>query len=89
MLAKSTCGVTLRQLQIFREVLRTGSERLAAKNLKITQPAVSQQIRQLEGEVGRSRGVRGRGLRASPLLGHALSSWERQQAEQPLRRWCG
>ena len=52
MLAKSTCGVTLRQLQIFREVLRTGSERLAAKNLKITQPAVSQQIRQLEGEVG-------------------------------------
>ncbi|WP_412065983.1 LysR family transcriptional regulator [Rhizobium sp. SYY.PMSO] len=52
MLARSTPGVTLRQLQIFREVLRTGSERLAAKNLKITQPAISQQIRQLEGEVG-------------------------------------
>lgn len=52
MVGKSTTGVTLRQLQIFREVLRTGSERLAAKVLKITQPAVSQQIRQLEVEVG-------------------------------------
>lgn len=52
MVGKSTTGVTLRQLEIFREVLRTGSERLAAKVLKITQPAVSQQIRQLEVEVG-------------------------------------
>ncbi|WP_064710632.1 LysR family transcriptional regulator [Rhizobium bangladeshense] len=52
MLAKATTGVTLRQLQIFREVLRAGSERLAAKILKITQPAVSQQVRQLEAEVG-------------------------------------
>lgn len=51
MVGKTTTGVTIRQLQIFREVLRTGSERHAAKNLKITQPAVSQQIRQLEHEV--------------------------------------
>ncbi|KEC69688.1 LysR family transcriptional regulator [Rhizobium leguminosarum bv. phaseoli CCGM1] len=43
--------MTIRQLQIFREVLRAGSERHAAKILKITQPAVSQQIRQLELEV--------------------------------------
>ncbi|MGZ2488326.1 DNA-binding transcriptional LysR family regulator [Rhizobium pisi] len=48
MVAKSMTGVTIRQLQIFREVLRAGSERHAAKILKITQPAVSQQIRQLE-----------------------------------------
>ncbi|ENN85585.1 transcriptional regulator, LysR family [Rhizobium freirei PRF 81] len=54
MVGRTTTGVTLRQLQIFREVLRTGSERLAAKILKITQPAVSQQIRQLEVEVGLS-----------------------------------
>lgn len=55
---KATAGVTLRQLQIFREVLRAGSERLAAKILKITQPAVSQQIRQLETEVGAALFVR-------------------------------
>ncbi|MBB3917187.1 LysR family transcriptional regulator [Rhizobium fabae] len=48
MVGKTTTGVTIRQLQIFREVLRAGSERHAAKILKITQPAVSQQIRQLE-----------------------------------------
>jgi len=48
MVGKATTGVTIRQLQIFREVLRAGSERHAAKTLKITQPAVSQQIRQLE-----------------------------------------
>ncbi|WP_083338353.1 LysR family transcriptional regulator [Ensifer sp. LCM 4579] len=41
-------GVTLRQLQILREVVRAGSERAAAKALDITQPAVSQQIKQLE-----------------------------------------
>lgn len=51
MVGKTTTGVTIRQLQIFREVLRAGSERHAAKILKITQPAVSQQIRQLELEV--------------------------------------
>ena len=41
-------GITLRQLQILREVVRTGSERAAAKTLDISQPAVSQQIKQLE-----------------------------------------
>ncbi|ANL38337.1 LysR family transcriptional regulator protein (plasmid) [Rhizobium phaseoli] len=51
MVGKTVTGVTIRQLQIFREVLRAGSERHAAKILKITQPAVSQQIRQLELEV--------------------------------------
>lgn len=52
MVDKATSGVKLRQLQIFREVLRAGSERFAAKVLKISQPAVSQQIKQLEAEIG-------------------------------------
>jgi hypothetical protein len=37
MLAESTPGVTLPQLRIFPEVLRSGSERLVAKNLKARQ----------------------------------------------------
>ncbi|ARQ13842.1 LysR family transcriptional regulator protein (plasmid) [Rhizobium etli] len=45
-------AVKIRQLQILREVMRAGSERLAAQMLRITQPAVSQNIRQLEEAVG-------------------------------------
>ena len=54
-------GVTLRQLQILREVVRTGSERAAAKVLDITQPAVSQQIKQLETLLGVQLFVRDKG----------------------------
>ncbi|MBW9064623.1 LysR family transcriptional regulator [Rhizobium herbae] len=45
-------GVRVRQLQILREVMRAGSERLAAQVLRITQPAVSQNIKQLEETIG-------------------------------------
>ncbi|AAM54870.1 LysR family transcriptional regulator protein (plasmid) [Rhizobium phaseoli] len=45
-------GVKIRHLQILREVMRAGSERLAAQMLRITQPAVSQNIKQLEETVG-------------------------------------
>lgn len=45
-------GIKLRHLQVLREVLRAGSERLAAQILHITQPAVSQNIKQLEAAVG-------------------------------------
>ena len=45
-------GIKLRQLQVFREVIRAGSERLAGRLLNVTQPAVSQNIRQLEEAVG-------------------------------------
>ncbi|NVN56230.1 LysR family transcriptional regulator [bacterium Scap17] len=42
----------LRQLQIFQEVVRTGSLSQAARRLAITQPAVSTAITNLESEVG-------------------------------------
>lgn len=45
-------GLKLRHLQILRQLMRSGSERLAARALRISQPAVSQNIRQLEGIVG-------------------------------------
>ncbi|NTG05136.1 LysR family transcriptional regulator [Agrobacterium rhizogenes] len=45
-------GVKIRQLQILREVMRAGSERLAAQILRISQPAVSQNIKQLEATIG-------------------------------------
>ncbi|MGN8119675.1 LysR family transcriptional regulator [Labrys sp. 22185] len=57
----SKTGVTLRQLQILREVVRSGSERSAAKALEITQPAVSQQVRILEGLLGVQLFVRDKG----------------------------
>jgi DNA-binding transcriptional LysR family regulator len=49
---KPGADVTFRQLQVLREVLRAGSERHAAKMLKVSQPAVSQQIKQLEASLG-------------------------------------
>lgn len=54
-------GITLRQLQILREVVRTDSERAAAKALDISQPAVSQQIKQLERLLGVQLFVRDKG----------------------------
>ncbi|MBY5775275.1 LysR family transcriptional regulator [Rhizobium leguminosarum] len=45
-------GVKVRQLQILREVMRAGSERHAAQVLRVTQPAVSQNIKQLEETIG-------------------------------------
>lgn len=45
-------GIKVRQLQILREVLRTGSERRATETLGITQPAVSQNLKQLEAAIG-------------------------------------
>jgi DNA-binding transcriptional LysR family regulator len=45
-------GFKFRQLQVFRAVLRTGSTRRAAAELGISQPAVSQHVKQLEATVG-------------------------------------
>src|SRR3712207_2101875 len=52
-----------RRVLVFREVARAGSLAGAARALGWTQPAVSQQVRQLEREVGTALVVRqGRGV---------------------------
>ncbi|MGK9334391.1 LysR family transcriptional regulator [Sinorhizobium meliloti] len=45
-------GLKLRQLQVFREVLRAGSTRRAATAVGISQPAISQHLKQLETTLG-------------------------------------
>ena len=45
-------NITLRQLQIFSEVVRCASMARAAESLHLTAPAVSMQIRELEAQVG-------------------------------------
>lgn len=49
---KTLMRLTLRQLQVFRAVCETRSYSRAAEEMALTQPAVSQQIRQLEELVG-------------------------------------
>ena len=44
--------ITIRQLQVFDAVARHLSYTRAAEELHLTQPAVSMQIKQLEGSVG-------------------------------------
>jgi LysR family transcriptional regulator, low CO2-responsive transcriptional regulator len=44
--------LTFRQLETFTEVVRQGSIQRAAEAMRLTQPAVSMQIKQLEGHVG-------------------------------------
>ena len=57
--------LTLNQLRAFERVLRLGSFRAAADELGLTQPSVSQRIRELESALDRSLFVR-QGPRASP-----------------------
>ena len=45
-------NVTLRQMKVFAAVARNLSFTRAARELHLTQPAVSQQVRLLEDEVG-------------------------------------
>ena len=52
-MAEVLCPIMLtRQLEIFRTVMRTGSTAKAARTLSISQPAVSQSIKQLEAHTG-------------------------------------
>ena len=44
--------ITIRQLQVFEAVARRLSYTRAAEELHLTQPAVSMQVKQLEGSVG-------------------------------------
>ena len=44
--------MTLRQFEVFLAVARAGSFRGGAENMHLTQPALSQHVRELEGELG-------------------------------------
>jgi DNA-binding transcriptional LysR family regulator len=44
--------ITFRQLETFTEVVRQGSMQRAAEAMRLTQPAVSQHVKELEGQVG-------------------------------------
>ncbi len=45
-------NITFRQLRVFAEVARQGSMAAAAESLHLTPPAVSMQIKEIEGQVG-------------------------------------
>jgi DNA-binding transcriptional LysR family regulator len=65
-------NLTLLQLQTFERIVRLGSFRSAANHLGLTQPSVSQRIRELESALGTELFVR-RGPRLSLTAeGHAL-----------------
>ncbi|GMG83935.1 LysR family transcriptional regulator [Paralimibaculum aggregatum] len=67
----------LRQLRVFREVMRTGSISQAARNLDRTQPAVSHMIARLEEELGVTLFERRRGrLYAVPEAQYLLRESE-------------
>ena len=61
-----------RQLEIFRAVMRAGSTAKAARMLSISQPAVSQSIRQLEAHAGFTLFFRARSRLEPTAEAHAL-----------------
>lgn len=75
-------NLTIRQLQTFREVMRSGSISEASRTLLRTQPAVSTMIANIEKELGFCLFVRERGrLTASPEAHYFL-----EEAEEVLDR---
>ena len=65
-------NLTLQQLRTFERIVRLGSFRSAASHLGLTQPGVSQRIRELESALGTELFLR-RGPRLSLTAeGHAL-----------------
>jgi DNA-binding transcriptional LysR family regulator len=65
-------NATLSQLRAFERIVRLGSFRAASQELGVTQPSISQRIRELEAALGTSLFVR-RGPRVSLTAdGHAL-----------------
>jgi LysR family cyn operon transcriptional activator len=58
-----TNNMTLRQLEMFRAIVQTGRFTGAAEKLHVAQPSISQQIRQLEEELGTMLFVRQRNRR--------------------------
>lgn len=65
-------NVTLSQLKAFERIVRLGSFHAAARDLRLSQPSVSQRIRELEAVLGTPVFIR-RGPRVSLTAeGHAL-----------------
>lgn len=75
-------NITIRQLQCFREVMRTGSISEAARTLQRTQPAVSNMIATLEDELGVELFERQRGR----LIRKPEAHYFLEESEQILER---
>lgn len=75
-------NITIRQLQCFREVMRTGSISEAARTLQRTQPAVSNMIATLEEELGVELFERQRGR----LIRKPEAHYFLEESEQILER---
>ena len=65
----------LRQLEIFRSVVRAGTLSGAARELGLTQPAVSMQMKSLEKEVGVELLARGGRVQQPTPAGEALDEY--------------
>lgn len=75
-------NITIRQLQCFREVMRTGSISEAARTLQRTQPAISNMIATLEEELGVELFERQRGR----LIRKPEAEYFLEESEQILER---
>jgi DNA-binding transcriptional LysR family regulator len=69
---------TLAQLEAFSGIVRTGSFHAAARLLHVTQPSVSQRIRELEAAIGAPLFVRQRPRPQLTAEGHALVDFSRR-----------
>ncbi|MBY6160325.1 LysR family transcriptional regulator [Mameliella alba] len=84
--------LSLRALETLRAVAESGSYAAAARQLNVTQPGISQQVRKLEEDYGVELFVREKGrLHPTPLCERLCDSAERviseyQSLEQMLRR---
>jgi DNA-binding transcriptional LysR family regulator len=75
-------NITLRQLQVFAKVAETGSFTRASEQLFLTQPAVSQQVRQLTEAVGEPLiDTIGRRSFLTPAGEELLSAWKGMQQQ--------
>lgn len=79
-------GLELRQLRYLAAVAREGSFTRAAERLNVVQPAVSQQIRKLEAELGVEVLHRGPGLRPTSVGQRIILRAERMVAEADALR---
>lgn len=70
--------ITLAQLEAFASIVRTGTFHGAARHLHLTQPTVSQRIRELESAIGAPVFVRQRPRIQLTAEGHALVDFSRR-----------